>query len=342
MSHSSEVRRVEITTLARRGDEGEEMRRDVCAGLGAAPRDLSPWPKYLYDDEGSRLFEEITAQPEYYQTRTEASILEERADEIVARCGCQEIVELGSGSSAKTPPLIEALLDASDGPATYCPLDVSEGILRESGARLNARYPDLRVRGYVGDFDGTLGRVFDRECEGRLVVFLGGTIGNFTPRKRTDFLAEIAAGLGEGDYLLLGVDLVKDRKTLEAAYDDEAGVTAAFNKNLLNVLNDRVGSDFDPSCFDHRAIFDEKSQRIEMWLDATQDQRINLPDLALDLEEGEGIRTEISHKFTAGSADDALAEAGLDLMELYTDERDLFGLALAGVSRQASRRAGRR
>lgn len=328
----------DITTLDNGGgDESSEMARDIKSGLFADPKDISPWPKYLYDDEGSRLFEEITGLPEYYQTRTEFSILEERAAEIIARSACREIVELGSGSSTKTRTLLEAMLEASgDEGASYVPLDVSEGILKESGEKLDEEYSGLDIHGYVGDFDGSMDEVFtDRSSQAgsRLVLFLGGTIGNFTPEKREGFLREIRSGLAPGDHLLAGVDLVKDRNTLEAAYDDSSGITAKFNKNVLAVLNEKLGADFDSNLFEHRATYNEKEQRIEMWLDSTVDQAIHIASLGLEIvfEEGEGMRTEMSHKFTVESAREAFRASGLDLVELYTDERGLFGLALAGV-----------
>lgn len=330
----------DITTLdSGGGDESSEMARDIKGGLLSEPKDISPWPKYLYDDEGSRLFEEITDLPEYYQTRTEFSILVEKAAEIIKRSNCREIVELGSGSSTKTRTLLDAMLEAkapNDSGAAYSPLDVSEGILKESGEKLTEEYADLDVHGYVGDFDGSLEQVFtDRDGEdgNRLVLFLGGTIGNFTPEKRDGFLREIRSGLNSGDHLLVGMDLVKDRKTLEAAYDDEAGVTAKFNKNILKVLNEKLGADFDESLFEHRATYNEKEQRIEMWLDSKEEQKVSIPNLDLEIgfEKGEGMRTEMSHKFTVESAREVFRRSGLDLVELYTDEKNLFGLALAGV-----------
>ncbi|CAN5488982.1 L-histidine N(alpha)-methyltransferase [soil metagenome] len=330
----------DITTLDNGGgDESSEMARDIKSGLLSEPKDISPWPKYLYDDEGSRLFEEITDLPEYYQTRTEFSILEERAAEIIKRSGCREIVELGSGSSTKTRALLEAMLEASGGDgARYSPLDVSEGILKESGEKLDEEYADLDVHGYVGDFDGSLGQVFDDrdgrdddEAGSRLVIFLGGTIGNFTPEKRGEFLREIRSGLASGDHVLVGLDLVKDKNTLEAAYDDSAGVTAKFNKNVLKVLNDKLGADFDPSLFEHRATYNEEMERIEMWLDSHVSQTINVSGLDVRFEAGEGMRTEMSHKFTEKSVRRTFEGAGLELTELYTDERSLFGLALAGL-----------
>lgn len=332
-------RTVSITELDGVGLDLDQMARDVEVGLSNDPKDLSPWPKYFYDAEGSRLFEKITGLPEYYQTRTELSILRERGQEIVEVSRCRELVELGSGSASKTRALLDALLENRDGRATrYVPLDVSESALRKSGERLLAEYPDLEVQGYIGDFERSLGSLLNgpanEEPGARLVIFLGGTIGNFTPEKRLSFLRTISAGLRPGDYVLIGVDLVKDRGTLEAAYNDTAGVTARFNKNMLEVLNERLGANFDPELFDHRAIYNAAASRIEMWLDSRVEQEIHVAklDLGVYFEEDEGLRTEISAKFTPGSALQMLEEAGLEALNLYTDERNLFGLVLGGAS----------
>jgi len=329
---------VSITALDGVGLDLDQMARDVKAGLSADPKDLSPWPKYFYDAEGSRLFEEITELPEYYQTRTEISILREKAREIVEVSRCRELVELGSGSASKTRALLDAMLTIPDGRTVrYVPLDVSESALRESGEMLLAEYPDLEVRGYIGDFDRSLGSLLDgqvdgEESGGRLVVFLGGTIGNFTPEKRLSFLKEIRASLRPGDHILIGVDLVKDREILEAAYDDAAGVTARFNKNMLIVLNERLGARFDPDLFGHRAVYNDAETRIEMWLDSRVEQEVYVPGLDVSFEEREGMRTEISAKFTTESASRMLDEAGLEALNFYTDDRTLFGLILGKAS----------
>lgn len=330
---SPKYKPVRISTLDKPDVTFDEMVRDVRSGLTADPKDLSAWPKYFYDAEGSRIFEEITEQPEYYQTRAEFSILLERSKEIISRTGCQTLIELGSGSSSKTRALLEALLQTS-GPAKYVPFDVSESALEESGGRLVAEYPDLEVHGYVGDFDKSLLGLLENEengVGGRLVLFLGGTIGNFAPEKRREFLATLREGLNSDDYLLIGVDLVKERERLEAAYDDAAGVTARFNKNLLTVLNHRLEANFDPNLFAHRATYNDAHQRIEMWLDSLEEQEVNIPPLGLDVrfERGEGIRTEISAKFTPESANQTFYETDMELRDLYTDAQNLFGLALA-------------
>jgi L-histidine Nalpha-methyltransferase len=330
--------RATVRSLGDTGEDIEQMIEDVRAGLLAVPKDLSPWPKYFYDEKGSELFEDITALPEYYQTRTELSILQEKAQEIVARTGCREIVELGSGSSSKTRALLDAMVSRSGsisdpGSDHYVPFDVSESALAGSAKRLIEEYPTLEISGFVGDFDHSLESLLAHprsEAFGRLVIFLGGTIGNFTPERRRKFLERLRAGLERGDHLLLGVDLLKDACVLEAAYDDVAGVTARFNKNLLNVLNRKLGGEFDPELFVHRSTFDREAARVEMWLDSTVKQEVPVAalDLEVPFEAGEGMRTEISTKFTRESIAGAFGEAGLRLLDLYTDDRDLFGLAL--------------
>lgn len=328
--------RVTVRSLDNTGEDLEQMARDVRTGLLAKPKDLSPWPKYFYDETGSELFEKITNLPEYYQTRTELSILEEMAPKIVARTGCRELVELGSGSASKTRALLDAMTAAAGdaGPVRYVPLDVSESALASSAARLLEEYPTLEISGYVGDFDRSLERLLARsrwaDGAGRLVIFLGGTIGNFTPQRRRSFLSRLRTGLTEGDYLLIGVDLVKDTRVLEAAYDDAAGVTAKFNKNLLSVLNRKLGGKFDPELFAHRAVYDVEAARIEMWLDSKVAQKVSVAALGFEVpfEAGEGIRTEISAKFTRESASAMFRESGLEPLSFYTDDEDLFGLAL--------------
>lgn len=324
---------MEVISLGGAGEDAGEMARDVRAGLAASPKDLSPWPKYFYDEGGSLLFEEITAQPEYYQTGAELSILKSRADEIVARTGCRELVELGSGSASKTRALIEAMLAADGIPPRYVPLDVSESALRESGVRLASEYPGLEIRGFIGDFDGSLGRLLGRPSDRtRLVAFLGGTIGNFTPVKRREFLGTLRAGLRDGDFVLIGLDLVKDQRVLEAAYNDAAGVTARFNKNMIRVINRRLGAGLDPDLFSHRAIYDADRERIEMWLHSEAEQSASTPHLEARFARGEGVRTEISAKFTPASAARTFEETGLELIDLYTDDRNLFALALVAWS----------
>lgn len=328
-----ETDRARIERLGDSGANPERMAEDVRAGLLSRPKDLSAYPKYFYDERGSELFEEITELPEYYQTRTEASILEARSREIVERARCRELVELGSGSASKTRVLLDAMAEQGAEPFRYVPLDVSESALEGSALRLLEEYPRLEIRGFVGDFEGPLEGVFaggEGEAGGRLVIFLGGTLGNFTPEKRHEFLGKLRAGLREGDHLLIGMDLVKDPAVLEAAYDDAKGITAAFNKNLLRVLNEKLGASFDPDLFEHRAVFDAEKSRIEMWLHSRIAQKtpVEALGMAVEFEAGEGMRTEISTKFTLESAREMFGEGGFDLLELYTDPDRLFGLAL--------------
>jgi L-histidine N-alpha-methyltransferase len=295
------------TTVESLGETSEDLGQiveDVRKGLFGVPKDLSPWPKYFYDAEGSEIFEEITALPEYYQTRTELSILETRAREIIAHTGASELVELGSGSASKTRALLDAMLDGA-GTVNYVPFDVSESAVTGSAERLREEYPSLEISGFVGDFDHSLERLLARsrrDGSGRLVIFLGGTIGNFTPERRREFLERLRSGLEKGDYLLVGVDIVKDPRVLEAAYDDAAGVTARFNKNLLNVLNYKLGGEFDPDLFAHRATYNAEASRVEMWLDSEAEQAVRAGDFGATFQKGEGLRTEISARFTPDSA----------------------------------------
>jgi L-histidine N-alpha-methyltransferase len=325
-----------------------EMAENVGAGLLARPKDLSPWPKYFYDEKGAQLFEEITTLPEYYQARTELSILEEKVPEIVARTRCRELVELGSGSARKTYALLDAMTSSFPNDSVrYVPLDVSENALVGSATRLLKEYPTLEISGLIGDFNHSLGDLLaypqstdETRSVGpeKLVAFLGGTIGNLAPEQRQTFLRRLSALLKEGDHLLVGVDLVKEARVLEAAYDDAAGVTARFNKNLLNVLNRKLGGGFDPTLFTHRAVYNVEDARIEMWLDSQIAQKVPLAALGLEapFEAGEGIRTEISAKFTRSTVEHMLEEAGFILAGWYTDEGQLFGLALGSIGPNSS------
>ena len=329
---AGEAGRAMVESLGETSEDLGQMVEDVRDGLLGVPKDLSPWPKYFYDAEGSEIFEEITALPEYYQTRTELSILETKAKEIIAQTGARELIELGSGSASKTRALLDAMLESTR-QVSYVPFDVSESAVTGSAERLREEYPALKISGFVGDFDHSLERLLARprrDGSGRLVIFLGGTIGNFTPERRREFLERLRSGLEKGDYLLVGVDLVKDPRVLEAAYDDAAGVTARFNKNLLNVLNYKLGGQFDPDLFTHRATYNAEDSRVEMWLDSEVEQEVPVATLGVGVpfEAGEGVRTEISTKFTRESLETTFDEAGLNMLGLYTDDEDLFGLAL--------------
>jgi L-histidine N-alpha-methyltransferase len=300
------------------------LRADVREGLTSSPKELPP--KWFYDERGSQLFDEITRLPEYYPTRCERAILEAHAPAIAAASGADTLIELGSGTSDKT-----RLLLAVGTFRRYVPFDVSEFTLRAAGTALEADFPGLEVHGVVGDFEHHLellptgGR--------RLVAFLGGTIGNLKPAERKQFLADVAAGLQPGDGLLLGTDLVKDIDRLEAAYDDSAGVTAEFNKNVLAVINRQLAADFDLDHFQHRAFFDRDNEWIEMRLRSTVSQRVHIRDLdlAVDFAAGEEMRTEVSAKFRRPGVEAELAGAGLRLTHWWTDPNGDFALSLSVV-----------
>ncbi|CAL9349111.1 L-histidine N(alpha)-methyltransferase [Streptomyces werraensis] len=302
---------------------GAALRADVRAGLTGSPKTLPP--KWFYDARGSELFEEITALPEYYPTRAEREILLARSDEIAAASGARTLVELGSGSSEKTRHLIAAL----HGLHTYVPVDVSESALTGAGQALAAERPGLRVHALVADF--TAGLTLPDTPGPRLVAFLGGTIGNLLPAERSAFLASVRSLLAPGDALLLGTDLVKDEETLVRAYDDAAGVTASFNKNVLNVVDRELGADFDPDAFDHVALWDAEHEWIEMRLRSRTAQSVKIPalELVVDFAEGEELRTEVSAKFRQEGVRAELSAAGLDLTRWWTDGEGRFALSLS-------------
>ncbi len=302
---------------------------EVRDGLSRALKELPP--KYFYDERGSRLFHAITALPEYYPTRCEREILNRRAPEIVAESGAGELVELGSGTASKTRALLYAMAGAGT-LRRYVPFDVDASVVEACAEELTALYPGLAVHGVVGDFGRDLGRIPDGE--GRLFAFLGGTIGNLYPRERAGFLARLARLMAPGDRLLIGTDLVKDRTVLEAAYNDSAGVTAEFNRNVLRVLNQSLGADFDPSAFEHVAFFDEANSWIEMRLRANGAQTVRIEGAALEVtfDDGEELRTEISAKFTRDAVQRELAAAGMRLDDFHTDDGGLFGLAVASLA----------
>ena len=302
------------------------LRAEVAAGLASRPKELSP--KWLYDDRGCELFDQITRLPEYYPTRAERAILAEHATEIVERSGADTLIELGSGTSDKTRLLLDALRDAGRLDA-FVAFDVAEPTLREAVAELTLDYPATRVVGVVGDFNEHLTQL---PSEGtRLIAFLGGTVGNLHPDERAAFLSSAHDAMNPGDTLLLGTDLVKDRARLVAAYDDAAGVTAAFNKNLLDVLNRELGADFDAEGFDHVARFDEDGSFIEMRLRSRREQQVVVRDLEMTVrfDQGEDLRTEISTKFQPARVRSELAAAGLTPLAHWTDPDGDFALWLA-------------
>ncbi|WP_245565315.1 L-histidine N(alpha)-methyltransferase [Nocardioides insulae] len=307
-------------------DLRQGLERDALIGLSASPKWLPP--KYFYDDRGSILFEQITRLPEYYQTRTEHAILTAHAADIAETSGAQVVLELGSGSSAKTRLLLDAFL-ATGRLSGYVPVDVSAGALRAAMTDLRRDYPGLALHGAVADFDRHLDEL---PAPGtRMVVFLGGTLGNHPPETRGEFLAALSAAMRPGETLLLGVDLVKDPDRLIAAYDDSAGVTAAFNRNVLAVLDRELGGDLDPSDFAHRAVWEPDREWIEMRLRAVRPVRARLEGLDLDLAfaEGEELRTEISAKFRREGITAELGAAGLTVEHWWTDDAEDFAVLLA-------------
>lgn len=308
----------------------DEMARaleaDVRAGLGGVPKSLPP--KWFYDERGSELFDAITRLPEYYPTRTERSILAGCASTVAARTGADTLVELGSGTSEKTRLLLDALADAGT-LARFVPFDVSEDTLRRAAHTIADEYDGVEVHAVVGDFEHHLGEI---PTGGRRVVaFLGSTIGNMVPEARAKFLAEVAWHLGPGDALLLGTDLVKDPGRLVAAYDDAAGVTAAFNRNLLHVLNRELRAEFDVGSFAHVAHWDAEEEWIEMRLRAERAMQVRIPRLGLvvGFDRDEELLTEISAKFRPGGVVLELAAAGLDLVGWWTDPAGDFSLSLS-------------
>jgi len=313
------------------------LRADALAGLTATPKSLPP--KWFYDANGSALFEKITELREYYPTRAERSILTAVAPEIAALTSARTLVELGSGSSEKTRLLLSALRDAGT-LRCYVPVDVSEPALVMAADALTAEYEGLDVRAVVSDFEEHLGLPAPGEAPApRLVAFLGSTIGNLLPDERATFLARIRAALAPGDSFLLGTDLVKDPAVLIAAYDDPSGVTAAFNKNVLAVLNAELGADFDLDAFEHVAVWDAAAEWIEMRLRSITAQTVRVPDLRLTVEfaEGEQMRTEVSAKFHRDGVAAELAGAGLAMRSWWTDEAAQFGLSLSVPAEGAAR-----
>lgn len=305
---------------------GAAMRNDIRDGLTSDAKFIPS--KYLYDDRGSDLFEQITALPEYYPTRTELQILLEHSDEIARAVGAEFLLELGSGASTKTRALLDAM--GREGSLRgYVPTDVSTGALDGAIARLSEAYPDLELAPAVADFDLHLA---DLPAPGRrLFAFLGSTIGNYTPTARKDFFTRMAEAMAPGEGLLLGADLVKDVHRLEAAYDDSAGVSAAFALNVLEVLNRELDADFDVASFEYVAPWNATEEFIDMRVRATRDLDVHLGALGLDvhLDAGEVIRTEISTKFRRDSLTAELAAAGLTVEHWWTDSQEDFALLLA-------------
>jgi L-histidine Nalpha-methyltransferase len=304
----------------------DALRADVRAGLTATPKTLPP--KYFYDARGSELFDEITRLPEYYLTRAETSILRQRAGQIADLSRCESLVELGSGTSAKTRLLLRALRDGGT-LREFVPFDVDPAVLTEATDALTAEYPGLRIAPFLGDFERDLGTI---PHDGRrMIAFIGSTIGNLEPQARSAFLAQVGAALRPGDTFLLGTDLVKDPDRLQRAYDDAAGVTAEFNRNILLVINRELGADFAVDEFQHVALWDRAHEWIEMRLRSLRDQQVTIKDLDLTVPfaAGEEMRTEISAKFRRERIEAELAAAGMWAEQFWTDPGGDFGLTLA-------------
>jgi L-histidine N-alpha-methyltransferase len=318
---------VELTYHLRPDDAAAALRADALAGLTATPKTLPP--RWFYDERGSELFDRITRLPEYYPTRAERAILEARAGQIAAASGADVLVELGSGTSDKTRLLLTALRGTGT-LQTFVPFDVDPSVLTAAGSALTDEYPGLDVTAVVGDFTRHMGEL-PTTGRRRLIAFLGSTIGNLEPSPRAAFLTEVAHALRPGDSFLLGTDLVKDPGRLVRAYDDEAGVTAAFNRNLLAVLDRDLKADFDLAAFDHVALWDPEREWIEMRLRSRVDQVVSVADLdlAVSFAAGEDLRTEISAKFRRELVEAELAAAGLEMTHWWTDPAGDFGLSLS-------------
>ncbi|MEV0999341.1 L-histidine N(alpha)-methyltransferase [Nonomuraea sp. NPDC050202] len=304
----------------------QALEHDVTTGLTSSPKWLPP--KWFYDAAGSELFSRITRLPEYYPTRRELAILRARAADVAAVSRADTLVELGSGTSEKTVLLLDALAAAGT-LRGYTPVDVDAVTLESAAHRLAGRYPGLAVRAVCADFERHLA-LLPRNGR-RMVAFLGGTIGNLEPAARAVFLKELRATLRAGDTFLLGADLVKDRGRLVAAYDDAAGVTAEFNRNVLRVINRELDADFEPEAFEHVALYDERHDWIEMRLRASREMRVRVGGLGLAVPFGAGeeMRTEISAKFRPEGLRAELAAAGFEVRRHYTDPSEDFALVLA-------------
>jgi dimethylhistidine N-methyltransferase len=300
---------------------------DVIQGLTQTPKTLPP--KYFYNDRGSQLFEQICELPEYYPTRTEAVILRQYAGEIAQLTGSCELVELGSGSSTKTRLLLDAY-EALGYPLRYLPIDVSAGILESSAQQLLADYPSLKVHGLVSTYELALQQLTPSQLSSRMIFFLGSTLGNLNPQECDIFFSQIKAALNIGEYFLLGIDLQKSKQLLEAAYNDSQGVTAEFNINVLEHLNQRFEGNFDTQSFEHWAFYNDQLHQIEMHLRSLKAQTVRLEalDLTVKFDTDETIMTEISRKFDLGVMQQELQEKGLKPLQVWTDPKQWFGLIL--------------
>jgi len=325
MNHRVPAERASLTRLTRPRPLVEQLAVDVRRGLTGPLKGLPPI--YFYDTRGSELFEQITELDEYYLTRAEREILEQHASDLLAAFGPDELVELGSGSSAKTDLLLDAM--RRTGGHRYAALEISETALASAMERLSSERPWLTLDGYIGDFHHDLAAI--PRSGRRLMTFLGSTLGNLAPTEREVLLGDVAATLEPDDAFLLGVDLVKSPATLIPAYDDAAGVTAAFNRNVLVVINRELEGDLPVESFAHQVVWNAAAERIEMHLVATSDVRAHLAaiDLSLEFHTGEHIVTEHSHKFRIAGLRRELAGAGMQVAQVLTDSLDRFALVLA-------------
>jgi dimethylhistidine N-methyltransferase len=329
--HSIATERLQIqhlVNLSTSSDAQATAGRDVVEGLTQIPKSLPP--KYFYDDRGSVLFEQICELPEYYPTRTEASILHQYAGEIAQMTDACELIELGSGSSTKTRLLLNAY-QAAGYPLRYVPIDVSAGILESSAKQLLADYPSLHIHGLVGTYELALQQLQPTQLPSRIIVFLGSTLGNFNPHECDIFFSQIYKALQVGEYFLLGVDLQKPKPLLEAAYNDSQGVTAEFNLNVLDHLNRRFQGNFDRKRFEHWSFYNDELEQIEMHLRCLQAHSVRLEalNLTVEFEAGETIMTEISRKFNLDTMQQNLREKGLTPLKVWTDSQQWFGLILS-------------
>jgi len=302
------------------------MLSDVRDGLTAQARHLPS--KYFYDERGSQLFDEITRLPEYYPTRAERALLQDRAATIVSITHPATLIELGAGSSDKTRLLLDQILESTPGDVTYIPVDVSADFLTTSVAQLRGEYPSLTTSPVVADFSAQF--ALPTHPLPALHAFLGSTIGNFTPAAAVELVTSVRKRMAIGDFFLLGIDLRKDPVQIERAYNDSRGVTAQFNRNILNVINNTLGANFDTSMFDHSAVYDTEKHRIEMRLISRTRQTVSIPEVGdIDFAAGDAILTELSYKYDRAIVTDLLAASGLQLREWFTDDAESFALALA-------------
>lgn len=316
-----------LCTSVRPARKVPDIAEDVRVGLLSLPRSLPP--KYFYDERGSQLFEQICATPEYYPTRTEDKLLLHHSKDIIAQVKPTEIMELGSGNAQKTRQLFDAC-EQTDHRCSYAPLDVCEPMLESVSEQLQSDYDWLEVNPLVGDYHAGL-KHLPKTQGPRLYVFLGGTIGNFYPGQARDFINEIKASMRPGDYLLLGADRIKENHLLDAAYNDEQGITAEFNLNVLNVLNRELKANFNPENFQHKAEFNSEHNRIEMHVVSNCDHIVHLQELdeEITFHQGDSILTEVSHKFTVDSLEELVEVSGLNISKHYEPDNKYFSLVLA-------------